>query len=217
MTNKQISYRPMHPYQRLLAAAALGVACAVTAKADPPFSMSLIPPDTQIVHADKSVAGMRINLYGQNEYMKGFDVGLANETTADFRGFGVGLVNLVGGDMHGVQWSPVGYARIEGSAQGWHSGLVGHVNGNMEGLQDGVVAITDQDFSGVQGGILWNQTGGAMSGLQLGLVNRAGAASGLQLGLVNLARDMKGLQIGLWNQIDSKERLKVFPIVNWKF
>ena len=167
----------MYSHQRLFAGAALCVAFAVPAKADPPFSMSLIPPDTQIVHADKSVAGMRINFYGQNEYMRGFDIGVAHETTADFRGFGVGLVNLVGGDMHGVQLSPVGYARIKGSAQGWHSGLAAHVEGHMQGVQSGVVAITGRDLSGFQGGILWNQTGGTMNGVQLGLVNRAGFAS----------------------------------------
>ena len=41
--------------------------------------------------------------------------------------------------------------------------------------------------------------------------------TGAQVGLVNLTREMGGLQIGLWNQISSKEKLRVFPIVNWKF
>ena len=65
--------------------------------------------------------------------------------------------------------------------------------------------------------MLWNQTDGKASGLQLGLVNKAGEVHGIQLGLVNLTERMNGLQIGLWNQISAKEHLSVLPIVNWKF
>ena len=55
--------------------------------------------------------------------------------------------------------------------------------------------------------------------MQLGVVNNTkGPFSGLMFGLINVAEHMtSGLQIGLVNVIRNKEKLKFFPLVNWRF
>jgi hypothetical protein len=40
---------------------------------------------------------------------------------------------------------------------------------------------------------------------------------GLQIGLANFADNMTGIQIGLWNEIKSKERWQVIPLINAAF
>lgn len=190
---------------------------ALPALADKPFQLALLPPETQIVPAEESIRGFRLNWYGSNFNVSGCDLGLVNETTGRFSGFGLGIANLVTGSMEGVQISAVGYSSIEGDADGVDISLVGDIGGSLEGFQTGLVAITEKDLDGVQLGGLWNQVDENMTGFQLGLVNRAGKASGLQIGLVNLADDAAGLQIGLFNMIRSKPSLGILPIVNWKF
>ena len=55
------------------------------------------------------------------------------------------------------------------------------------------------DLDGVSVGLFYDDIGGEMTGVQLGLVNNAGSLNGLQLGLVNFAGKGYGLQIGLLN------------------
>jgi len=72
-------------------------------------------------------------------------------------------------------------------------------------------------MQGLQTGI-YTHSGPGSSGMQWGFVNTSDDFSGLQLGLVNIAETMRsGLQIGLVNVINNKDKLKVFPFVNWRF
>jgi len=65
---------------------------------------------------------------------------------------------------------------------------------------------------------LYTKSGVGSSGVQFGLLNTSDDFSGLQIGFVNITETMRsGLQIGLINIIKNKEKLKVFPIVNWRF
>ena len=83
--------------------------------------------------------------------------------------------------------------------------------------QNGFVTITGGPVNGLQSGG-YNRSGGGQ-GVQFGVVNMTtGEFSGLMLGFFNIAEQMSGgLQIGLINIIQNKEKLKVFPLVNWKF
>ena len=117
--------------------------------------------------------------------------------------------------------------------QGLDLSLVGRNTGDFMGVQFAAVGLVDRDFTGLQStwlaavtngnmqGVQWaayTHAGMGSSGLQVGLVNTADDFSGLQFGLINMAETMRsGLQIGLVNIINNKEKMKVFPIVNWKF
>ncbi len=92
------------------------------------------------------------------------------------------------------------------------------MDGDFTGLQESwLAAVTNGNMQGVQGAV-YTHAGPGSTGVQFGLVNTADSFSGLQFGLVNIAESMRsGLQIGLVNIINNKEKLKVFPIVNWKF
>ncbi len=201
----------------LLTFGAFWLASSVATLADRPIQLALWPPDLQLVDEDEPILGLRLEVYGRNREMTGLDIGLANETRGDFTGFGVGLANLVDGDLHGVQLAYWGYSRTDGNLEGWSGGAYSRVYGSTTGLQTGVVAMTDEDFTGWQGSFAWSHTGGYFTGLQCGVVNEAESVEGVQIGIVNITQYMKGLQIGLWNQINEKEQLRVFPLVNWKF
>ena len=109
--------------------------------------------------------------------------------------------------------------------------IAGHTTGNGKGVQWNLVNITDGMFTGFQWGAVnivggqstafqlgwFNQTKASSESFQWGLLNVAEDMSGFQLGIVNYAQKMYGLQIGLLNIIKSKEKLPVFPIVNWSF
>ena len=79
------------------------------------------------------------------------------------------------------------------------------------------MSITDEDLTGVQWSLAYSLTRQHVSGVQLAILNQAASVSGVQIGLANFTDDMNGLQIGIWNQINNKEKLRVFPFVNWKF
>ncbi|HEY5959503.1 MAG TPA: hypothetical protein VIV60_23255 [Polyangiaceae bacterium] len=104
------------------------------------------------------------------------------------RGRGQGLqltggLAIAGENFSGVQVAAIGdigKGRLYGAQL---SGAFNIQGGNVEGVQ-------------VTGG--YNQAG-ELSGLQLGLVNRARYARGLQLGIVNLANEQSGFAIGLVN------------------
>lgn len=141
----------------------------------------------QIVKEDQSVTALRISLI----YGK----------NVDMQGLDLSLVGKNTGSFTGVQFAAVGL--VDGDFTGLqNSWLASVANGNMQGLQWAV----------------YTHAGTGSSGVQLGLLNTADDFSGLQFGLVNIAESMRsGLQIGLVNIINNKEKLKVFPIVNWKF
>ena len=207
----------MKPLSPMLTVSALCLFGSLSTLADSTFQLALWPPDLQLVDQRESISGLRLEIYGRNEYVSGLDLGFIHETRADFTGLAIGLANLVDGNMHGVQLAYWGYSLTGGDVEGWTSGAYSRVNGGTTGLQTGIVGLTDADFTGWQGSVAWSRTGGHLTGLQCGVVNQADSVEGVQIGVVNLTRSMKGLQIGLWNQIDEKDQLRVFPIVNWKF
>ena len=141
----------------------------------------------QIVKEDQSVTAFRFSLI----YGK----------NASMTGLDISLVGMNTGDFLG--WSMVG---------------VGMVDGNFTGFQNGwLAAITEGNMQGVQTGA-YTKSGAGSSGVQFGLYNTASDFSGLMFGVVNVAETMRsGLQIGLINIIKNKEKLKLFPIVNWRF
>jgi hypothetical protein len=155
---------------RLFAALGAMMLAAAAARAEKPIQLALVPPDLQLVSEEDSIGGVRLNIYGRNKNMTGLDIGLAHETTGDFRGLAFGMMNLVHGNAGGLQ-------------------LAG----------------------------LYSETKATVTGLQVGMVNRAGNAKGLQIGLVNMADDMTGFQLGLFNHIKSKEILPILPIINAAF
>jgi len=141
----------------------------------------------QIVKEDQSVTALRLSLI----YGK----------NADMTGLDISLVGANTGSFTGVSWTGVGM--VNGDFTGWQAGwLASLTDGNMQGLQSGI----------------YNNCGMGSSGVQWGLLNTSDDFSGLQVGFVNITENMRsGLQIGLINIIKNKEKLKVFPIVNWLF
>ena len=47
-------------------------------------------PRAQLVNQSDSIAGIRLNLYGRNQDVRGLDLGYIHETTGDFSGVGLG-------------------------------------------------------------------------------------------------------------------------------
>jgi hypothetical protein len=135
-----------------------------------PIQLSLFNP-VQIFPDTDGISGFRLNIiYSKNAFMKGFDLGF--------------IVNEVTGDVAGVEWGLVNL--VSGSTAGWQAGA-GNVNhGNFAGWQESfIVGITEKKFEGFQSAWIYN-SGGDVTGLQLGLVNHAVTMNGLQLGLVNI-------------------------------
>ncbi len=141
----------------------------------------------QTVKQDQSVTALRLSLI----YGKNVDT----------KGLDISLVGVNSGNVTGVAFAGMGM--VGGNFSGWQdSWLASVTQGNMQGLQTAI----------------YNQSGLGSSGVQIGLVNVTDDFSGVQLGLVNIAQTMRsGLQIGLVNVIQNKEKLKLFPLVNWRF
>ena len=141
----------------------------------------------QIVKEDQSVTALRLSLI----YGKNVDM-----TGLDFS-----LIGMNSGSVTGISWTGIGL--VDGDFTGWQAGWV--------------AAITEGNMQGLQGG-LYTKSGPGSSGVQVGFLNTSDDFSGLQFGFVNIAETMRsGLQIGLINIIKNKEKLKLFPIVNWRF
>jgi len=96
-------------------------------------------------------------------------------------------------------------------------GLMHETTGNFSGIEFGILNYVHGDFVGLELGCIYSETKGNMSGVQVGMFNHAGSIGGVQIGLVNFADDMTGFQFGLFNQIKSKEKLPVLPLINAKF
>jgi hypothetical protein len=141
-----------------------------------------------------------IQIVGQTESVTVFRLGIWARN-ASMTGFDWGIVGQNTGSVTGVQWTAVGL--VDGDFTGWQNSWIASVtNGNMQGLQVGA----------------YTHSGTGSSGVQFGLFNTSDEFSGLQVGLVNITQVMRsGLQIGLINIIKSKEKLSLFPIVNWSF
>jgi len=141
-----------------------------------------------------------IQIVGETESVSVFRLGIWSRN-ANMTGFDWGIVGQNTGSFTGVQWAAAGL--VDGDFTGWQSGWLASVaEGNMQGLQTGI----------------YTKSGMGSSGLQVGFLNTSDDFSGLQFGIVNIAETMRsGLQIGLINIIKNKEKLKLFPLVNWRF
>ena len=141
-----------------------------------------------------------VQIVGETQSVTAFRLAIWGKNV-DHTGLDWNIVGQNTGSVTGVQWSAVGL--VDGDFTGWQGNwLAGVTNGNMQGLQVGA----------------YTHSGGGSSGVQLGFINTSDDFSGLQFGFVNITEVMRsGLQIGLVNIINSKEKLKFFPIVNWSF
>ena len=141
-----------------------------------------------------------IQIVGEAESVTAFSLGLWSRN-ANLTGLDWSIVGQKTGSVTGIQWAAVGL--VDGDFTGWQgTWLAAVTQGNMQGLQVGA----------------YTKSGMSSTGVQFGVVNTSDDFSGLQLGLVNITQTMRsGLQIGLINIINNKEKLKIFPIVNWKF
>jgi hypothetical protein len=142
-----------------------------------------------------------VQITKETESVSAFRFSLIYGRNADMQGLDLSLVGRNTGSFTGISWTGVGM--VDGDFTGGQIGWLASITeGNMQGLQVGA----------------YTKAGSGSSGVQWGIVNTADSFSGLQLGFVNIAESMRsGLQIGLVNIINNKDKLKVFPIVNWKF
>jgi hypothetical protein len=191
-------------FTRLSLFCALALGATTAARADSGFQFGFWAPNLQIVDANESVSGLRINIvYGENANVSGADFGIVNSTTGNFKGVGWGPgANLVKGSAVGVQFSAF-YSHTAGEFTGWQSGAVSRIEGaGSRGLQTALVSLSEGSFSGVQ----------------TGFFNKATTLKGLQFGVFNWAENLDGgLQIGLINYAANSDLFKVLPIVNWQF
>ncbi len=108
-----------------------------------------------------------------------------------------------------------GWTSVYDSVYGFDIGLSGESTIETGGIAVNAFNNTTRDFYGVAVAGLWNRTYGRdtqalqiaslcnfaenISGVQIGLFNRARVLHGLQIGLCNSAPSGSGLQIGVWN------------------
>jgi hypothetical protein len=126
-----------------------GAAAPATTK---PLQLALVPP-MQLVPEEQSIQGFRLNIYGRNENMSGVDIGLAHETTGDFKGVEFGILNFVHGDGRGLQFGGI-YSGADKSMSGLQVGMVNRTT-SMNGVQIGLANFAD-NMTGFQFG-LWNE------------------------------------------------------------
>lgn len=186
----------MKTHTRILSAALL--ALSLTTSADP-VQLSIWAPGLQLRPAEADIQGLRLDIYGKNHNVTGLDLGFVGVST---------------GDVNGLSEQYI-YNYIVGDAYGWIGGMILHVGGEGCGVEGGLVALFDKDFTGLAGG-LYSEIGGALTGVQLGFLNRCNELHGVQLGFVNMAKTGRGLQLGLVNIFD-EGFCPVFPFVNFHF
>ena len=121
-----------------------------TQKSDKPLQLAIIPPSLQIVPEDESISGIRLEIYGRNQNVRGVDIGLMHEAMGDFRGVQFGVLNLVHGDHVGLQLAGI-YSETKKHISGFQVGMVNHA-ASMSGIQIGFVNFAD-DMTGFQFGI----------------------------------------------------------------
>ena len=136
---------------------------------DQSFELALWSP-IQVRNVDDGIRILRFALlYGENESVKGLDVGL--------------VLRSNGGVSKGLQQSLV--AINDGDFIGWQAGFVTITRGEFTGFQQGFYNEIDGGEA-FQFGFI-NQAR-SVSGLQIGLVNMADNMYGIQIGLVNVIR-----------------------------
>src|SRR5262245_29905967 len=117
-------------------ASSAGVAAAQNAS---PIQVSLFTP-VQIVRADKSVSGRRLDLiYGKNVNVTGIDWGLVNHDTGNGFAWQYGVANLVEKDFTG--WQDGGLNMTRGQFTGFQSGIFNQTE-SANGVALGVVNVS---------------------------------------------------------------------------
>lgn len=187
-----------------------------------PFQIALYNP-VQIVSQDMSVHGFRWNvLYGENEDMVGFDMGIVNKTNGLQRGAQMGIVNTTKGKFDGFRMGVVNTSK--GHMNGYTLGAVNLIEGEGNGWANGGVNVLDGNFNGLISGMVNVQYAKQIKGAMIGFVNvinepkeeiRDGKnvkRKGTQIGLVNVTKSMRGVQIGLIN-INKSAKIKFFPFI----
>ena len=159
--------------RKILIVAALLVGMTFSSSAEEefhPLQISLFNP-VQWHPDDESVSFLRLNLiYGVNEHVEGFDIGLFNRSTGRMEGIAIGLYN-----------------RVEDYADALQIGLVNVVDGEFLHYQLGLYNYAGLNSSGQLG--LINVTGAIQDGFQFGLINYTGEfiSSGVQIGIINIS------------------------------
>jgi hypothetical protein len=130
---------------------AISTALSAPADAKKPIQLALLAP-IQIFPDSETIIGFRFNLlYGRNASMHGFDLGLVDHITGDFKGAQAGLVGWTEGQLTGVQY-----------------GMVSLVTGDFVGAQIGGFNYAKRG-KGLQLGLV--NYAESIYGLQIGLVN----------------------------------------------
>lgn len=157
-----------------------------------PFQLALINP-VQIVAQDLSVHGFRFNfLYGENENVVGFDMGLVNQTNGYQTGAQLGVVSTNKGDFEGFRMNVVNIG--EGKMDGCALAVVNVQHGKqLKGAMIGVVNVTNPPVEEQDD-------------------RRKIKRKGTQIGLVNVTESLRGVQIGLIN-INKSARIKFCPFI----
>lgn len=156
------------------------------------------------------------NIIGSNAY---YNLTIADELavieegfSCDLKGIQVsGLVNFVRNNAEGIQLTG-GFNFNNGYVHGFQlAGLSNMAGKQVFGVQiAGLWNVALRGVTGSQASLLYNYTYGQLSGLQLGMVNRAVMMNGknsqrpskdrgVQVGLINIGSEMDGTQIGLIN------------------
>lgn len=176
---------------RFFSYAALFFAVLPSSQAEAPFNAA-VAPDIQVVPESEDIRGFRLNLYGRNRNVTGFDLGFVHEVTGNFKGVELGLANITHGSVRGAKLAFFN-SDADRPAQ-------------LNGANVGVVNYSSMT---------------EIHGAQVGVVNFAKSVRGAQVGLVNFADNLHGVQVGLWNQVNSRPwgvsdpLPRVFPIINF--
>ncbi len=162
------------------------------------LAVSVFDP-VQYPDSATSIRGLRLNVFYSEHYdLTGLDLGVPSFLTP---------LNTLNGTLFGVQSGFYNDSRRV-HPMGFQWGTMNYTREHLAGLQ-------------VAGG---NITGDTVTGVQIGIVNRAGSLRGVQIGGFNYAGELAGLQIGLSNfrgrprgGVSLAAPYRFFPVVNWSF
>jgi len=146
---------------------ALFLTASAPAQAATRFIQLAIWPPAQLFPQQDKVHGVRLCLYGIQQEVQGYDLGIFTRTT---------------GKQVGLQHSIIGL--VEGDFTGWQHGFVANiVKGRCVGLQTAIYNNAG-DGKGVMFGFI--NMSRSMNGLQLSFFNYTNTLHGLQIGIVNI-------------------------------
>jgi len=135
-----------------------------------PLQLAICPP-VQLMPETTEIVGFKFNLpYGQNEFVRGFDLGVVGGAT-NCEAIQVNLFNVIPGTATGVG---VGLFNLLGNAEGIHVGLMNYVETECRGLHVGLLNVAH-----------------IVTGLQIGVVNHCNKLYGMQIGLANIATEAR--------------------------